>query len=76
MPPSPGQVHVEQDDIGQPFTDELNGGLGLVGFAHHIDRVAELGPDAGPEDGMVLDQEDAGPARPGTGTGTGSVAVT
>ena len=54
-------MHVEQDDIGQPFIDELDGGLGLVGFAHHLDRVAELGPDAGPEDGMVLDQEDSGP---------------
>ena len=55
-------MHVEQDDIGQPFIDELDGGLGLVGFAHHIHRVAELGPDAGPEDGMVLDQEDPGPS--------------
>jgi hypothetical protein len=54
-------VHVEQDHIGQPLVDELDGGGGLVGLAHHVDRVAQLGLDPGPEDGVVLDQEDAGP---------------
>ena len=34
---------------------------GLVGLAHHLDRVAQLGPHAGPEDRMVLDEEDPGP---------------
>ena len=76
VPPSPRQVHVEQDDIGQPFIDQLNGSLRLVGFAHHIDGLAELGPDAGPEDGMVLHQEDPGPAARGSAPAPGSVAVT
>ena len=76
MPAAPGQVHVEQDDIGQPLADELDGGLGLVGFAHHLDRVAELGPDAGPEDGVVLDEEDPGPPAAARQPGTGAAHLT
>ena len=68
VPPASRQVHVEQDDVGQTLTNELHGSGGLVGFAHQLDRVAELGPDAGPEDGVVLDQEDA---RPPGGFGGG-----
>ena len=66
-------MHVEQDHVGQALADELDGGRRLVGLAHHLDRVAELGPDAGPEDGVVLDEEDAGPPA---GLAPGSVAVT
>ena len=57
-----GEVDVEQDHVGQALADQLDGGRRLVGLADHLDRVAQLGPDAGPEDGVVLDQEDAGPA--------------
>ena len=60
MPAAPWEVHVEQDDVGKALADELDGGGGLVGLAHHLDRVAQLGPHAGPEDRMVLDEEDAG----------------
>ena len=63
VPAASGEVHVEQDHVGQALADELDGGRGLVGLAHHLDRVAQLGPHAGPEHGMVLDEEDAGPAR-------------
>ena len=62
VPAAPGQVHVEQDDVGQAFVDELDGGSRLVGLAHHLHRVAQLGLDAGPEHGVVLDEEDAGAA--------------
>ena len=62
MPAASGQVHVEQDHVGEPLADELDGGLRLVRLAHHLDGVAQLGLDAGPEHGVVLDQEDAGPA--------------
>ena len=68
VPAAAGEVHVEQDHVGQALADELDGGRRLVGLAHHLDRVAQLGPDAGPEHGVVLDQEDAGPpaaGRPG-----------
>ena len=57
-----GQVHVEQHDVGEALVDELDGRLGLVRLAHHLDRVAELGLHAGPEHRVVLDEEDAGPA--------------
>ena len=67
MAPSPREVDVEQDHIGEPLSDELDGGAGLVGLAHHLDRVAQLGADSRPENGMVLDQEDTG-APAGLGT--------
>ena len=57
-----GEVHVEQDDVGEALTDQLDGGGHLVGLAHHLDGVAELGPHPGPEHGVVLDQEDPGAA--------------
>ena len=53
-----GEVDVEQDDIGEALVDELDGGVHLVRLADDLDGVAELGPHAGPEDRMVLDQED------------------
>ena len=55
-------MDVEQDHVGEALVDELDGGVGLVGLAHDLDGVAQLGLDAGPEHGVVLDQEDAGAA--------------
>ena len=54
------QVHIEQDDVGQALADELHRRPRLVGLPHHFDGVAQFGLDAGPEDRVVLDQEDAG----------------
>ena len=62
MAAAAGQVHVEQHHVGQALADELDGGTRLVGLAHHLDRVAQLGLHAGAEHGVVLDQEDAGAA--------------
>ena len=76
MPAAPGEMHVEQDHIGQALVDQLDGGRRLVGLAHHLDRVAQLGPHAGPEDGVVLDQEDAGPPAPGGPAGSAARHLT
>ncbi len=54
------QVDIEQDHVGQALDDELDGGPRLVRLAHDLHGLAQLGLDAGPEHGMVLDQEDAG----------------
>ena len=59
--PAPGQVDVEEHHVGEALTDELDRRPGLVGLAHDLDGVAQLGPDPGPEHGVVLDQEDPGP---------------
>ncbi len=59
QPAAAGQVHVEEHDVGQALADELDGGGRLVGLAHDVDGVPELGLHAGAEHGMVLDQEDA-----------------
>ena len=60
--PAPGKVDVEQDDVGQALGDQLDGGLGLVRLAHHLDGVAELGLHAGTEHRVVLDEKDPGAA--------------
>ena len=65
VPAAAGQVDVEQDHVGQALVDELDGGGGLVRLAHHLHRVAQLGLDAGPEHGVILDEEDAGPTGRG-----------
>ena len=62
VPPTAGQVHVEQDHAGDAFVDELDGSSGLVRLAHHLDGVAQFGLDAGPEHGVILDEKDAGAA--------------
>jgi hypothetical protein len=69
-----GEVDVEQDDVGDALVDELDGRLDLVGLADDLDGVAELGPHAGPEDGMVLDQEDPGRRPPSSARGSGPPA--
>ena len=64
-----GEVDVEQDDVGDALVDELDGGVHLVRLADDLDGVAELGPHAGPEDRMVLDEEDPGAAFGRAGLG-------
>ena len=61
---APGQMDVEQDDIRHALINELDGRRHFVRFADHVDRLAQFGPYPGPEDGMVLDQEEARPPRP------------
>ena len=62
------QVHVEQDDVREAGGDPVNRGLDVLGLPHHLHLVAELGPDPGPEEGVVIDDEHARFAayRPGT----------
>ena len=54
-----GQVHVEQDHVGQALADELYCGRSLVGLADDLHRLTELRLHTRPEDGVVLDEEDA-----------------
>ncbi len=61
LPSSSGEVDVEQYDIGDPFIDQLDGGIDVIGLSDDIDRVAQLGPNPGSEHGMVVDQEDPRP---------------
>ena len=53
-----GHVHVDEDDVGDPLADELDGRRHLVGLPHHLDLGTELGPHPGPEEPVVVDQED------------------
>ena len=69
VPAAAREVDVEQHHVGEALADELDGGRGLVRLTHHLDRVAQLGPHAGPEDGVVLDQEDAGTPAGHAGAG-------
>ena len=57
-PPPPGQVHVQQHDIGQVLGDQRDRGLDVVRLTHELDLVTELGPDPGPEQAVVIDEED------------------
>ena len=36
MAAAAGQVHVEQHDVGQEPSDQLNGGGDVVRLAHHL----------------------------------------
>ena len=56
-----GHVDVDEDDVGKPFPDELDGGPDLVGVSDDLDRVPELGPDPRQEEMVVVDQEHARP---------------
>jgi hypothetical protein len=52
-------MDVDEDDVGDPFADELDGGSHLVGIPDDLDGVAELGAHAGQEEVVVVDEEDA-----------------
>ncbi len=53
-----GEMDIEEDDVGEALADQLDGRCHLVRLADDLDGVPELGPHAGPEDRMVLDEED------------------
>ena len=58
-----GQVHVQQHDVRPQLGDQLDRGLHVVGLAHHLDLAAEFGADPGPEQSVVVDQDDPGGAH-------------
>ena len=68
-----GEMDVEQDDVGEALVDHLDGRGHLVRLADDLDGVAQLGPDAGPEDRMVLDEEDPAAGAPRSRAGRASV---
>ena len=61
-PPAARQVHVEQHHVGRGAADALDGRLDVDRLADDVDgsRPAELGPHAGQEQPVVVDQEHAG----------------
>ncbi len=67
-----GHVDVDEDDVGEPLADELDGRAHLVGVPDHLDRVPELGPHPGQEEMVVVDQEHAhlGPVALASGAGS------
>jgi hypothetical protein len=74
LPASAGQMHVEQHDVGQALGDAVDRGRDVIRLADHIHLGAELGPDPGPEEPVVVHDEDPRPAaargrRPGHGHG-------
>src|ERR1700733_5687352 len=54
-----GKVDVEEDDVGRSLVDHLDGRFDLVRLTDDSDCSPELGPNAGPDNGMVIDEEDA-----------------
>src|SRR5215467_7098166 len=58
LPTAAGQVHVEQDDVGEARGDPGDGRLDVLRLAYHVDAVPELGPDPGPEQGVIVNDED------------------
>src|SRR3954463_15662783 len=59
--PAVGHVDVDQHDLWLALADELDGGADLVGVSDDVHAVAELGTDAGAEQEVVVDDEDARP---------------
>ena len=57
MAAAAGQVHVEEDDVREAAGDPGDRGPDVVGLAHHLNLVAQLGADPGPEQGVVIDDE-------------------
>ncbi len=68
-----GEMDVEQNHIRLPLPDQFDGGVDRVGLPDHFDRPTDLGPDPGPEQVVVVDQEHTNPLAhcrsswPGTG---------
>src|ERR1022692_3847069 len=61
LPAAAGQVHVEQHHIGQAAGDQRDRGLHVIRLADDLDLVAELGPDPGAEQAMIVNEDDPGP---------------
>src|SRR4051794_8950431 len=52
-------MDVEQDDVRIELLDQRNGLCDARGLAHDLDGIAQLGPHAGEEELVVVDQHDA-----------------
>src|ERR1022692_1795514 len=61
MPAAAGQVHVKQHHIGQAPGDQRDRGLHVIRLADDLDLVAELGPDPGAEQAMIVNEDAPGP---------------
>src|SRR4051812_12887993 len=60
LPPAAvGHVHVEQDDVGPRLGDQPHRLVDRPRVAHHLDEPVELGAHAGPEQPVVVDDDDA-----------------
>src|SRR6478672_4581056 len=55
-----GQVHVEQHHVRQQLADQVDRGLHVVRLTDDLDLPAELSPDPGPEQPVVVDQHHPG----------------
>src|SRR5690606_22583056 len=62
-PAAPREVDVEEHHLRPGGPDALNGGLDVGRLPHHLDALAQLGPHAGAEHLVVVDEEDAGDAH-------------
>src|ERR1700733_1587418 len=60
VPAAAGHVHVQQHHVGDQRADQVDGRLHVVGLAHQLELPAELGPDTGPEQAVIVDQHDPG----------------
>src|SRR3954449_11374731 len=69
-----GHVHVEQHDVGLGVGDDVDGFVHLAGFAHDLDRLAELGAHSAAHQPVVVDQHDADAAHARACRGTVSAA--
>ena len=59
-PPPPGRWTSSRTTSGSRSHDELDRRADVVGLADDLHRLTELGPDPGPEEVVVVDEEDPG----------------
>jgi hypothetical protein len=64
-PAAAEQVHVEQDDVGDGGPDLVDRGVHVAGLPDDVELAAQLGPQAGHEEMVVVDQEQADRRWPG-----------
>jgi hypothetical protein len=50
-------MDVEEDDVGHPFVDHLDGRPHLVGLTQERDGISQFGSNTSPDDGMVIHHE-------------------
>ena len=63
-----GHVHVDENDVGNPFTNHLHGRVDVRRRADDVDDIAELRAHTREEELMVVDEEHAGRGRHGDST--------
>jgi hypothetical protein len=61
LPAAPWQVDIEEHDVGLASRDSGDRRLHVIGLADDLDLIAELGPDARPEQAVIVDDEDPRP---------------